>query len=83
MKKKTTKKAATDVKAKKQSGSASGRKVKRASKKILSAAAHIRKTTKKIVDDVFLKVVGLRVLERAQEITRSLPKEKTGKKGRK
>jgi len=91
MKKKTTKKVATEIKEKvkakvrekKETGSASSRRVKRASKKILSAAAHIQKTTKKMVDDVFLKVVGLRVLERAQEITRSLHKEKTGKKGRK
>jgi hypothetical protein len=57
-------------------------KVKRASKKILSAAGYVKTATKKLIDDVFLKVVGSRALERAQEMTQSLRKEKVSKKGR-
>lgn len=84
MKKKTTKKAKADVSSKSKSRSdLNTPKVKKASKKILSAAAHLKNTTKKMVDDVFLKVLGSRVLERAQEMTQSLHKEKSGKKGRK
>jgi hypothetical protein len=50
--------------------------------KMMKAADHIRKTTKKMVDDVFLKLVGRRVLERAEEVSRSLSQEKSGKKKR-
>jgi hypothetical protein len=56
-------------------------KVKRASKKILSAANYVKTATKKLIDDVFLKVVGNRALERAEEMTQSLRKEKVSKKG--
>ncbi len=91
MKKKTSKKVISEKaldkaliqSAKKKKAKTSDRKVKRASKKILSAASHVKNTTKKIVDDVFLKVLGLRVLERAQAMTQTLHKEKSGKKGRK
>lgn len=48
--------------------------------KVRSAAVHIGKTTKKMVDDVFLKVLGMKVLARAQEITQSLQKEKRSRK---
>lgn len=49
---------------------------------VLKAAKHLRKTTKKMVDDVFLKLVGMRVLERAQQMSASLKEEKAqaGKK---
>ncbi len=84
MKKKTSKKTATKAKASTKKAAVAPvkkeRKIKRASKKILSAASHIQKATKKMVDDVFLKVVGLRVLERAQEMTKSLHKEKSASK---
>lgn len=43
---------------------------------VLKAAKHLRKTTKKMVDDVFLKLVGMRVLERAQQVSASLKEEK-------
>lgn len=49
------------------------------SQRVLRAAQKIRKTTKKMVDDVFLKLVGMRVLERAQEISASLKEEKSAK----
>jgi len=75
MKKKTSKKAS---KAKPKPNTLK----KRASQRVLSAAAQIRRTTKKIIDDVFLKVVGARVLERAEEVTQNLKKEKKVK-GRK
>jgi hypothetical protein len=91
MKKKTSKKVTSEKaldkvliqSAKNKETAVSGRKVKRASKKILSAATHVKNTTKKIVDDVFLKVLGLRVLERAQEVTQNLHQEKKRRKGRK
>ena len=44
--------------------------------RVLKAANHLRKTTKKMVDDVFLKLVGMRVLERAQQVSASLKEEK-------
>jgi hypothetical protein len=43
---------------------------------VLKAANQFRKTTKKMVDDVFLKLVGMRVLERAQQMSASLKEEK-------
>lgn len=43
---------------------------------VLKAAHQFRKTTKKMVDDVFLKLVGMRVLERAQQMSASLKQEK-------
>ena len=43
---------------------------------MMKTAKKIRKTTKKMVDDVFLKLVGMRVLERAKAMTESLKKEK-------
>jgi hypothetical protein len=56
---------------------------KKTSQKVLSAASHLRTTTKKLVDDVFLKVVGMKVLARAQEMTKTLRKEQKPKgKGR-
>jgi hypothetical protein len=41
----------------------------------------VKTATKKLIDDVFLKVVGNRALERAEEMTQSLRKEKVSKKG--
>lgn len=43
---------------------------------MIKTAKKIQKTTKKLVDDVFLKLVGLRVLERAKVMTEALKKEK-------
>lgn len=48
---------------------------KRTSQKVLSAASHLKTKTKKLVDDVFLKLVGLKVLERAEEMTQEIRKE--------
>ena len=65
---------------------ATGKKIsksRRAAQKVKSAAVQIRKTTKKMIDDVFLKLVGSRVLERAQEMTKDIKKEKSKGKGRK
>lgn len=58
-------------------------KGRKAAQKVKSAAAHISKTTKKIVDDVFLKIVGMKVLERAQAVTKDIKKEKKAAKGSK
>jgi len=52
------------------------KKTKKTSRKVMSAARQLTKTTKKMVDDVFLKLVGMRVLERAQAMTQSLHQEK-------
>ncbi len=77
---KTTKKSASSKATTKKDSEKPERKVKRASKKIMSAASQLKKTTKKLVDDVFLKVVGLRVLERAKQMTESLHKEDSAAK---
>lgn len=42
---------------------------------MIKTAKKIQKTTKKMVDDVFLKLVGMRVLERAKAMTEVLKKE--------
>jgi hypothetical protein len=65
-KKKTTKK--TSLKAK--------LKAPASRRGVLKAAKHLRKTTKKMVDDVFLRFVGMRVLERAQQMSATLKAEK-------
>lgn len=44
-------------------------------------ATKISQTTKKMVDEVMLKLIGTRVLERAQNVSASLKKDKArGKK---
>ncbi len=43
-------------------------------------ATKISQTTKKMVDEVMLKLIGTRVLERAQNVSASLRKEKTRSK---
>ncbi|MEZ0391365.1 MAG: hypothetical protein ACAH59_04065 [Pseudobdellovibrionaceae bacterium] len=53
---------------------------KRASQRVLSAAAQLRRTTKKLVDDVFLKLVGSKVLARSEEIQKTMKKERKSKK---
>ncbi len=47
---------------------------------MIKAAKKIQKTTKKMVDDVLLKIVGMRVLERAKTMTESLKREKKSSK---
>jgi hypothetical protein len=74
---KTKTKIKTKLKSQSQKAAGAGHKT---SAKVRSAAAHIGKTTKKMVDDVFLKVLGMKVLARAQEITQSLQKEKRSRK---
>lgn len=77
--KKAVKKAAT-----KKAATTSAKKVsKKAAKKtsLKKVAKQITRTTKKMVDDVFLKLIGRRVLERAEAVSATLKKEKTGKKG--
>lgn len=46
-------------------------------RRVLKAANNLRKTTKKMVDDVFLKLVGMRVLERAQAMSATIKAEKS------
>ncbi len=48
---------------------------KKSANKMLTAARKIQKTTKKMVDDVILKLIGRRVLERAEAVSRSLMQE--------
>ncbi len=84
MQKKTTKKTKPEVKKKNANKPKANLKAKRKAQpqpsKVMKAAKQIRKTTKKMVDDVILKLLGMRVLERAQEVSRSLLNEKKGKK---
>lgn len=47
---------------------------------MIKTAKKIQKTTKKMVDDVLLKIVGMRVLERAKTMTEALKKEKKSSK---
>jgi hypothetical protein len=47
-------------------------KKKSSRKKILGSAQNLKRKTKKIVDEVLLKFVGLNVLARAQAMTQSL-----------
>ncbi len=46
------------------------------SNQMIQAAARFKNTTKKVVDDVILKLVGMKVLARAEEMTQILRKEK-------
>ncbi len=50
---------------------------------MIKTARKIQRTTKKMVDDVLLKIVGMRVLERAKAMTESLKKEKPKKTAQK
>jgi|GEM_PF-3097008 len=72
-KKSTAKKSAVKAQAKKKIPK---KKTKVSAGSVLKAANQFRKTTKKMVDDVFLKLVGMRVLERAQQMSASLKQEK-------
>ena len=82
MKKKSSSKSASKSKAKikfeAQNPPAPAKSVRKPSK-VMKAAKQIRKTTKKMVDDVILKLVGMRVLERAQEVSRGLLQDKRSK----
>ena len=48
--------------------------------KVLQVAKSMKETTRRLVDDMFLKVVGLKVLERAQEMTESLRQQRQSTK---
>lgn len=82
MKKKSSKKADSSKTPSKSKSKSKDKSKKKTSKKILSAAAQFKRTSKKIIDDMFLKLVGSKVLARAQEVASTIKKEKKVK-GRK